>query len=631
MKPKSFSGLSQTLADLFFQTPVAMAYLKGEDMIIEAANERILQIWGKQRPVIGLPMLEALPEMAHQQFPGLFREVLRSGKEFSGNEVKADLERNGILERRYFDFLCAPIREAGDEITGVSIVAYDVTDLVRSRTLLEESEQRFRNLIEENTVPTSLFIGREMRIYLANEAMIAVWGKDRSVIGKKLQDALPELEGQPFLNLLDEVYRTGITYVGKQERADLVVDGRLQTFYYDFSYKALRDKDGEIYGILNSSINVTDQVVAQRIVQQSQAALKESQDRLIELADSMPQQVWATDEKGGVAFINRVAADFFGVGAEGFPDSGGMSLIHPDDRDMATHKWKISCRDLSRYEAEYRLRDKDGNYRYFLGRALPIVSPEGKTLRWIGTNTDIDELKKLQRQKDDFIGIASHELKTPVTSIKAYTQVLEAMLRKEGDHQKADLLAKMDGQLNKFNALINDLLDTTKIQSGKMQFNEEYFVFNELVMEIIEEIQRTSSQHIIIPELGKTGKVWADRERIGQVISNLLTNAIKYSPDGKEIIVKTVAAGQYAQLSVTDFGIGIPPDQKELVFQQFYRVSGMREHTFPGIGLGLYICSEIIRREGGEIWVDTEPEKGSTFHFKLPFEKPNHDRETDTD
>jgi signal transduction histidine kinase len=227
----------------------------------------------------------------------------------------------------------------------------------------------------------------------------------------------------------------------------------------------------------------------------------------------------------------------------------------------------------------------------------------------------------LQQQKDDFIGIASHELKTPVTSIKAYTQVLERMLEKKGDTKEAAMIGRMDVQINRLSSLISDLLDVTKINSGRLQFNDNVFDFNQHVKELIEDLKPMTGKHEFVENFSPTGFVNGDKERIGQVITNLITNAIKYSPQADKIIINVNSKNNEAVLSVQDFGIGIAQGNLEKVFEQFYRVSGDMQHTFPGLGLGLYISSEIIKREGGRIWVNSIEGEGSTFCFALPLWK----------
>ena len=336
------------------------------------------------------------------------------------------------------------------------------------------------------------------------------------------------------------------------------------------------------------------------------------------LANSVPAVVWTSKPDGKLDFINQRWYEKAPGTIEDALGTGWSSTLHPEDEQRAWLSWKESLTTGRPFSIEFRLRDKQGNYRWWLVQALALTDENGCIIKWYGTNIDINDQKELERQKDNFLGVASHELKTPVTSIKAYVQVMEMMFRKGGDLKNAELLAKMDKQVNRLNNLIADLLDVTKINSGRLQFDETLFNFNDTIEEVIEEVQRTSGKHAIRKQLNFKGEITGDKERICQVITNLLTNAIKYSPDANRIIVYTEDHGNEVQLCVQDFGIGISRDLQDKVFEQFYRVSGTKEHTFPGLGLGLYISSEIVKHLRGRIWVNSVQGKGSTFCFALP-------------
>lgn len=251
------------------QAPVAMGILKGYDLTIDIANELLLQVWGKDRSVIGKPLLIALPELIGQPFLKLLHGVMQTGKAHYGYEALAMLERNGRMEAGYFNYVYAPYYEDG-ALTGVQVVANEITVQVLAKKQLEESERKFRNLVDEAPMATAIYSGREMIVSLANEAMLRLWGKDASVIGKALHLGLPELEGQPFLQLLDDVFISGQAYSAKDARADLVVDGVLQSFYFNYTYKPLRDMSGNVYAILNMAADVTDSVLARREIEQQE-------------------------------------------------------------------------------------------------------------------------------------------------------------------------------------------------------------------------------------------------------------------------------------------------------------------------------------------------------------------------
>ena len=221
--------------------------------------------------------------------------------------------------------------------------------------------------------------------------------------------------------------------------------------------------------------------------------------------------------------------------------------------------------------------------------------------------------------RDEFISIASHELRTPITSLKMYTQVLQKQFAKRGEESLGRFLAKMDAQLNKLTLLIGDLLNVTKIELGQLAFQEEAFDLNELVRETVEQIQMTTPKHTISIEGNIPRTVWGDLDRIGQVLTNLLSNAVKYSPQADSIIVRLTSEQDRAVVSIQDFGIGIDSEHQGNIFNRFYRVSDPEEKTYPGLGIGLYISHEIIKRHGGDLTVVSEKGKGSLFRFPLPY------------
>lgn len=469
---------------MIYDAPIAIGVLRGEDFIIEDANVDLLKIWGKTEMVLGKKLLDGLPEIADQQFPQILAQVYQTGKAYYGYETLARLERHEVLGDYYFNFVYDPIFDQHKKVTGIMVVASEVTAQVNSQHDLKESEARFRTLVLDNPMPTAFYETDDIVIKIANNEMLKLWDKDKSIIGKPMIEGIPELADQPFIPILQEVFRSGIPYHADQQEAMLIVDGIPTKSWFNFTYKPLRDANEKVYGILHAAIDVTRQV-------------------------------------------------------------------------------------------------------------------------------------QLQQQKDEFLGIASHELKTPVTSVKAYTQVLERMIRLEGDEKKANMVHKMDLQLNRLTGLIGDLLDVTKIQAGKMTLNITTFDFDSLTKDVVEEMQHTTSKHKLHTSLNSYVKLETDRERIGQVITNFLSNAIKYADNADRVDIKSEVIGNEVILSVKDYGIGISEELQKFVFDQFYRVSGQQQHTYPGLGLGLYISAEIIKNAGGRIWLESKAGAGSTFYFAL--------------
>ncbi|SHG74664.1 hybrid sensor histidine kinase/response regulator [Pedobacter caeni] len=230
---------------------------------------------------------------------------------------------------------------------------------------------------------------------------------------------------------------------------------------------------------------------------------------------------------------------------------------------------------------------------------------------------EIEFRKQAERKKDEFISIASHELKTPLTSVKGYVQLLERSIDKGDVPTLKKHLVKAQVQLEKLNELITDLLDISKIESGKLKFNKQPFMMDTLLDSVTEIIHQSNPEFKIIKTGTAKREICADEMRIEQVIINFLTNAIKYSPGTDEIHIKVEERGEHIYVGVKDFGIGINADQQKNVFEKFYRVEETAIH-FQGLGIGLYISAEIIRRHDGEVGVRSAPGEGSEFYFSIP-------------
>ncbi|MBC8035041.1 MAG: PAS domain S-box protein [Chitinophagaceae bacterium] len=405
----------------------------------------------------------------------------------------------------------------------------------------------------------------------------------------------------------------------------------------------LLDEKNKLRGYTKAMRNLTTE-------RNKELALKESEAFSQSIFHSSPDCVKVLNPQGNIITMNNP----------------GLQLLEISDLDMVQGKAWIEF-----WEGEYaeatqtainrvkrgrtarfqgRMATMSGTYKWWDVMVSPIRGADGKTRQLLAVLRDITRLKEaeqekqqmivelknekekleenevrlnqLQQQKDDFISMASHELKTPITSIKAYGQVLENIFRQKEFIREADMLLKLNAQVDRLTNLIGDLLDVTKIQSGRLQFKEDYFDFNAVVNEVREEIQLTAPRHTITTRFKKSGTLYGDKERIAQVLTNLISNAIKYSPHANKVIVETSYGKDKVIVSLTDFGVGIAKSNQKRIFEQFYRVTGNNQNTFPGLGLGLYISAEIIKRSGGEIWLsDSKMGKGSTFSFSLPYHK----------
>jgi len=483
----------------------------------------------------------------------------------------------------------------------------DITDIKLKEESIRLNEERLRLAVESGRLGTyELDIPNSNIIF--SPRLAELFGLDPSE--KRTHKDLRNTLHPDDVHIRDEAHETA------KKTGALFYEARV--IWPDKSIHWIRlngnvvfDKAGNASRTYGTALDITEEKETERI-------LKESEEKFRLIADAVPHMVWEIELDGTTSYINKQWADWSGLTLEEINQGGWDKVFHPDDTEIVTKGWMDAFANKKMYVGECRIKNPDGGYSWFTLKIVPVKNDKDDVELWIGTATDIHDKKIAEQQKDEFISIASHELKTPVTSIKGFTQILLMRFEKEGNKDAADLLSRMDKQVNKLTKLIIDLLDATKIENGQLKFSEENFEFNELVTEIAEEMQRTTVSHEIKVNLAETTMVYGDRNRIGQVITNLISNAIKYSPYTNEVIVTTIVEENKIKLCVQDFGIGIPEEKQSHIFDRFFRVSGDGQDTFPGLGLGLFISSEIIKRHNGKITVESTLKKGSTFCFTLP-------------
>ena len=230
---------------------------------------------------------------------------------------------------------------------------------------------------------------------------------------------------------------------------------------------------------------------------------------------------------------------------------------------------------------------------------------------------DITERRQIERRKDDFLSIASHELRTPLTTIKGYVQIMSRIMPEGASEKFKMAIDKTALHVDRLNNLIAELLDVSRIQTGNIELHKKPFDFDRMIAETVENIQAASKSHNIIIKGQSKSMYNGDESHIVQVVNNLLSNAIKYSPDQQEITVYVSRVSDYLKVSVSDRGMGISSEEQVRIFDRFYRVSDIQQR-FPGMGIGLYICDQIVKNHGGTLWVESEKGKGATFSFTLP-------------
>jgi len=373
-----------------------------------------------------------------------------------------------------------------------------------------------------------------------------------------------------------------------------------------------------LYKILPHAFSLKTSGELEKLVEQHTEELNRSVGSMKFLANAIPQMIWTAKANGESIYFNRRFIDFTGLSEDELKEQGWNKIIHPDDLVTTMKEWDYSILSGKDFQSEFRLLNKIGEYRWHLSRGNAQRDQAGNIVMWVGTNTDIEEHKLIEEKKDTFIGIASHELKTPLTSIKAYVQLMDRELEKiENAHLIKNYSSRINLFIGKLQNLINDLLDVSKIQAGKMVYNIEKIAFDDAAKEAIEIVRLNAPQHKIILSGSSNAIVLGDKQRIEQVFLNLLANAVKYSPGSDTIVVKISYNQNNVLASITDYGIGILESDIKRIFDRLYRVESTSS-KFQGLGVGLFISSEIIKKHEGQLVVESELGKGSIFTFSLP-------------
>lgn len=377
----------------------------------------------------------------------------------------------------------------------------------------------------------------------------------------------------------------------------------------------LLTKQEEKVRVINQDLILLNQELEERVANRTKA-LAESETQFRNMMETIPQIAWTNTFAGEVIFYNQRWYDYTGLTNKQTKTWGWRKIIHPEDLQYTLEQFRKIRNNIDGGEFQIRLKNEEGVYRWHLSRLMPIKNNDGESLLWVGTATDIHELRLLQQQKDDFISIASHELKTPITTLKASLQLLSRMKDNPTHAMLPNLIAQSNKSLDKVTVLIEDLLNATKVNEGQIHLNKTTFVLSEMIEDCCSYI-RIENLYDIVTEGDLKLKVYADADRMNQVIVNFINNAIKYAPESKTIRIHIEKINNMAKVSVKDAGPGITQDKLDHLFDRYYRV---QTHGIQGsgLGLGLYICAEIIKKHEGQIGVNSQLGKGSTFWFTLP-------------
>lgn len=485
----------------------------------------------------------------------------------------------------------------------------------------EESEEN-HHILSLMPIPIAILKGKEHVIKFANTAMLEFWRRQANMtIGFPLHDVLPELDSS-YHQQLNQVLSSGTTF--KLEEVLLNLNdqqGNPYSIYIDYTYQPIRDQAGQITGVLVTAIDVSHKVNANKSLQESTTKLEQANQALhfknqecLMAIETAKLGTWKlTPSKDELECSDRTV-QILGLTDKCLSFQTLLDRITGEHRETVKNEFNQSMQKGNSLEIEF-----------------PVLHIESASERWVrlsgrvsgeecqsGTLMDITDQKMDIIRKNQFIAMVSHELKTPLTSLLGMLQMINRKITAEKDEHLRQIIGKSLHQVNKMTRMINSFVTISRLESGKFSLERTEFDMEELVSECLSEAQVSATSHQLIQQKCNTVRILADRIKIGAVLANLISNAIKYSPQHSTITISCQQKDDAVEVAVHDQGSGITESDRKRVFERFSHIDNSRVMHAAGFGIGLYLSSEIIRHHQGEIWVNNNPDTGCTFHFRLP-------------
>jgi PAS domain S-box-containing protein len=638
---------------LFAEAPTFMAVLAGPEHRFEFVNPGYARLVGN-RSVVGRTLAEALPHVVPQGYLEILDQVYAGGRAYtaSGARYTAD-EADGSTTERFVDFVYQPMKDAAGKVRGIFVVGVDVTDRVvaeRRRDALMQLTDAFRYLRkqEDITFKAAEILGETLNVsrvgYGTIQALSETLHVDRDWNAPGVQSLAGSLQLRDYGSFIDDLKLGNLIAIGDVDKdprtamaaealkarsagafvnVPVVESGVLVAVLYVNNARA-RLWSAEDLAFIKEIAERT-RTVSERV--RGELALRDSEAKFRTIAEAMPQMIWSTLPDGSHDYYNRQWYEFTGV-PEGSTDGDGWAnMFHPDDQERTWAAWKHSLATGAPYEVQYRLRHHSGEYRWTLGRALPIRDEAGNIVRWMGTCTDIhahkiaeEELREASRRKDEFLAMLAHELRNPLAPISSAAELLK--LGKSDPARIARAADVIQRQVQHMTTLVDDLLDVSRVSRGLVELEKEPVDIKHTVNLAIEQArplieQRKHTLHVNLePE---DAFVRGDRTRLVQVIANLLNNAAKYTQQGGDIALGVSVRQARVHISVKDNGSGIAPSLLPHVFDLFTQAERTPDRAQGGLGLGLALVKSITAMHDGEVNAESAGlGLGSTFTISLP-------------
>ena len=641
-------------AELFQEAPMCMALLQGPCHVVEFVNPGYRRLVGG-REIVGRRIAEALDDAATQGYVHLLDQVYRDGMPYAANGARyaVQAQPGGPIVERYVDFVFQPVRGRSGQVSGVLVLGSDVTERVLGE-LRRDALARLTDELRELRTPEDItwcaarILGETLGASRAGFGLIGAAGDtvhiDRDWCAEGVESVAGAIDLRQFGNFIDELRanrpvvvrdafadpRTmdaaeSLTALSASAFVDLPVveDGQLVALVF-VNAAGPRDWSPQDLALMREVAERTH-TASQRL--RTEIALAASEAMFRTIANAMPQMVWSTLPDGFHDYYNDPWYEFTGMVPGSTDGTHWADVFHPEDRDRAWAAWRHSLDTGDTYEIQYRLRDRSGDYRWVLGRALPVRDDGGQIVRWMGTCTDIHDQKMAEnalrlanQRKDDFLAMLAHELRNPLAPISTAAQVLRL---RQGDSAYALRAGEIiERQVRHMTELVDDLLDVSRVTRGLVQMEREPVELRAVLDSAVEQVRPLiDARHHGLAVDVPPGPVFVsgDRTRLVQALSNLLNNAAKYTQQHGSLRVALQVQDGQAAMSVADNGSGIPPGLLPHVFDLFTQGERTPDRAQGGLGLGLTLVKSIAQLHGGGVTADSEGQgQGSVFTITLP-------------
>lgn len=628
------------LQNLFMQAPAAICILKGKNFVVEVANDNILEMWGKSADeMLNKPLLQGLPEAAEQGYDKLLEKVYNEGITHIDEEAPFYKIENGVQKQTYVKFIYQPFYEEDGTISGIMVLANDITPQVEARKKIEESEAKFRNLIHEAHMPIVIIKGEDLVYDFVNDAYLRIYGLQREdFIGKKMLDALPMLKTSAIETNLKKVLHTGQTQIFTDVPVVFNRDGVIETRYFTSIYQPFIE-NGKIVGIISIVNEVTEQYLAKKIQEQNEQDLKI-------ILEAMPQMAFRANAEGEPVFHSEKFYDYTGLNMDIAKETRWSTIIHPDMLEGTVKAWENSIKTGEEFDYAFQIkRASDNMYRWHLSRAVALRNEKGEIMQWVGTLTDIHEqkifaekleamvnsrtdelnasnklleqknieLEKSNKELESFNYVASHDLQEPLRKIQTFISFI-----KDRDMNQAEAepyINKIHTSAGRMMQLIKDVLVYSRL-SVEQQFEDVNL--NNILETVLADYELLIKEKDAVINKTILPVIKGIPLQMEQLFSNLISNSLKYSSETPVIEIFHLIENNTITLIFKDNGIGFDTEYSEQIFKLFQRLHGKGEYA--GTGIGLSICKKIAEQHGGTIQAESSPGNGATFKIILPLQ-----------